>query len=417
MEEIKVSLTDCIAPCFYDLHKDIKAGNHTYYDLEGGRGSTKSSFVSIEIVLGIMQDPDANAVVFRKVKDTIGESVYEQILWAIDKLGVSADWHCTASPYRCVYKPTGQRIMFRGLDNAGKVKSIKVAKGYIKYLWFEEVDEFAGMEEIRKVQQSVLRGGSKFFVFKSMNPPKSKNNWANKEFENDKFRPDAIVSHTNYLMVPEDWLGQQFLDDAEWLKKMNPKAYEHEYMGIPVGLGSEVFDNVVSLGMTEEMMQYWDRIYRGVDWGWYPDPYHFGMMYYDARKHDLYIFYEYRTNKTRNEDTFDYLVDVVGLTKRDRVTADSAEPESIADYRAWGLNCHGAIKGPGSIGYGIKWLQSLAHIYIDPIRCPKTYEEFRDYEYELDPEGNPTSSMPDANNHSIDCVRYALEPVWRRRGQ
>lgn len=137
MEEIKVSLTDCIASCFYDLHRDIQAGNHTYYDLEGGRGSTKSSFVSIEIVLGIMQDPEANAVVFRKVKDTIGESVYEQILWAIDKLGVSADWHCTASPYRCVYKPTGQRIMFRGLDKAGKVKSIKVAKGYIKYLWLK----------------------------------------------------------------------------------------------------------------------------------------------------------------------------------------------------------------------------------------------------------------------------------------
>lgn len=417
VEEPKVSLLDCIGPAFYDMHWDVIEGNHTYYDLVGGRGSLKSSVAGIEIVLGVMQDSEANAVVYRKVADTIGDSVYEQICWAIDKLEVSSEWHCTTSPYRCIYKPTGQRIIFKGLDKAKKSKSIKVSRGYIKYLWFEEFDEYAGAEEIRTVQQSVLRGGDKFIVFKSMNPPKSKNSWANKAVEEDKLKPDVYVSETTYLQAPKEWLGQQFIDDAEWLKIMNRKAYEHEYLGIPVGLGSEVFDNVEAREMTDDEINSWDWIYRGIDWGWYPDPYHFGQMYYDSNHHDLYIWDEYRVNKTRNEDTCNHLKETRFLDINDRITADSSEMESIADYRSWGLNCHPAKKGPKSVGYGVKWLQSLNHIYIDPIRCPKTYEEFRDYEYELDPDGNPTGMLPDEDNHSIDMTRYAMERVWRKKGQ
>lgn len=128
-------LTDLISPSFYGVHHDLKEGKHTYYDLYGGRGSTKSSFISIEIVKGVMEDPKANAVVFRKVANTIGTSVYEQIMWAIIELGVEDLWHCTTSPYKCTYKPTGQVILFRGLDKAEKTKSVKVSKGYIKYLW------------------------------------------------------------------------------------------------------------------------------------------------------------------------------------------------------------------------------------------------------------------------------------------
>lgn len=414
---MRVSLKDCIAEPFYPVFWDIQDEKHSYYDLIGGRGSTKSSFWALMVVFGIMQDKDANAVIYRKVGETIGDSVFEQVVWAIDKLGVSKEWHCTASPYRCVYKPTGQRIIFKGLDKAKKSKSIKVSKGYIKYLVFEEFDEFNGAEEIRTVQQSVLRGGDKFVIFRSMNPPKSKTNWANKQIEEDRLRPDVYVSETTYLQIPPEWLGQQFLDDAEWLKTMNKRAYEHEYLGIPVGLGSEVFDNVETLAMTDEMIESWEWIYRGIDWGWYPDPFHFGQMYYDSRKHDLYIFDEYRTNKTSNEKTAEHLKKTRFLTKQDRITADSAEPKSIADYRAYGLNCHPAQKGVDSIRYGIKWLQSLNHIYIDPARCPKTWEEFSQYEYILTPDGEPTGELPDENNHSIDCCRYSMEKVWRKRGQ
>lgn len=129
-------LTDCIAPVYYDMHYDLLDNKHTYYTIGGGRGSLKSSVVSLEIVLGITQDKNANAVCYRKVADTIESSVYEQILWAIDKLGLTDKFHCTKSPYRCTYITTGQQILFKGLDKAKKSKSIKVARGYIKYLWF-----------------------------------------------------------------------------------------------------------------------------------------------------------------------------------------------------------------------------------------------------------------------------------------
>ena len=177
----KISLKNCIGPAFYNLHNDIKKNQHTYYDLTGGRGSLKSSFIGIEITLNMMkiENAEKHAVVYRKVGDTLETSVYAQIEWAVDMLGVAADWVFTKSPMRAIYKPTGQRIIFKGLDKAQKSKSIKVPFGYIGYLWFEEFDEFNGEEEIRKVQQSIIRGGDDFKVFKSMNPPKSRQNWAN----------------------------------------------------------------------------------------------------------------------------------------------------------------------------------------------------------------------------------------------
>lgn len=420
MKKVKGTvLTDCIGPAFYNVHNDIKNHRHTYYDLTGGRGSLKSSFISIEIVQGLMKKENANkhAVVYRRVGDTLETSVFSQIEWAIDKLGVSHLWKLTKSPMRAIYLPTDQRIIFKGLDHAQKSKSIKVPFGYIGYLWFEEFDEFAGEEEIRKVQQSVIRGGDEFIVFKSMNPPKSRQNWANDYIEKEKIRSDTLVSQTTYLTSPKDWLGQQFIDDAEWLKEVNPKAYEHEYMGIPVGTGTEVFDNLEIREITDEEIARWDNLYRGVDWGWYPDPFHYGCMYYDSRRLTLYIFEEFRTNKMKNADTAQVLKDEFNLGRYDVVTCDSAEEKSIADYRSYGINARGAEKGPGSIRYGMKWLQSLVKIVIDPKRCPETAEEFKRYEYELDKEGNPTSNYPDKKNHSIDMTRYAMETVWKRKGR
>lgn len=420
MKKVKGTvLTDCIGPAFYNVHNDIKNHRHTYYDLTGGRGSLKSSFISIEIVQGLMKKENANkhAVVYRRVGDTLETSVFSQIEWAIDKLGVSHLWKLTKSPMRAIYLPTDQRIIFKGLDHAQKSKSIKVPFGYIGYLWFEEFDEFAGEEEIRKVQQSVIRGGDEFIVFKSMNPPKSRQNWANDYIEKEKIRSDTLVSQTTYLTSPKEWLGQQFIDDAEWLKEVNPKAYEHEYMGIPVGTGTEVFDNLEIREITDEEISRWDNLYRGVDWGWYPDPFHYGCMYYDSRRLTLYIFEEFRTNKMKNADTAQVLKDEFNLGRYDVVTCDSAEEKSIADYRSYGINARGAEKGPGSIRYGMKWLQSLVKIVIDPRRCPETAEEFKKYEYELDKEGNPTSNYPDKKNHSIDMTRYAMETVWKRKGK
>lgn len=412
-------LSKCIGKAFYGVHKDIQAGKHTYYDLTGGRGSLKSSCVSVEIIYNMMKKENKNkhAVIYRKVGDTLETSVFSQIEWAIDILGVSRLWKLTKSPMRAEYLPTGQKIIFKGLDKAAKSKSIKVPFGYIGYLWFEEFDEFAGEEEIRKVQQSVIRGGNDFVVFKSMNPPKSRQNWANDYIEKEKLRKDTLVSQTTYLTSPKEWLGQQFIDDAEWLKMVNPKAYEYEYLGIPVGNGTEVFDNLEIRQITDEEIARFDRLYRGVDWGWFPDPFHYGCMHYDSARMTLYIFEEFRTNKMRNSETGKILKDKFNLSRYDVVTCDSAENKSIADYRSYGINARGADKGPDSVRYGMKWLQSLIKIVIDPVRCPETAKEFKKYEYELDKEGNPISVYQDANNHSIDMTRYAMERVWKRKGK
>lgn len=416
--EINIRLTECIGPAFYDLYWDVTEARHTYYNLKGGRGSLKSSFISLMIVLGIMNNPDTHAVCYRKVADTLSTSVYNQMLWAIEKLGVQEYWHCTVSPMKCEYLPTGQKIMFRGLDKAAKSKSIKVPFGYIAYLWFEEFDEFASPEEIRKVQQSVVRGGTRFFVFKSMNPPKSKANWANSYMEEQALRKDTYTSHTTYLQAPEEWLGPVFIEEAEYIKETSPKTYEHEYLGEAVGNGTEVFDNIVSYRITDEDIARFDHIYNGVDWGWYPDPFHFGKMHYDANRRILWIFAEYRVNKKTNQETGKYLLESGLVRPRiDIVTCDSAEHKSTADYRVLGINARDAEKGPDSVRYGIKWLQGLTEIRIDPRRCPKTYDEFTHYEYELNKDGEPTSSMPGADNHSIDMTRYAMEPVWKRKGR
>jgi phage terminase large subunit len=274
MNNNSVDLKEIIAPAFYNVFWDILDEKHTYYDLYGGRGSTKSSFVGVMIPLLMMQDAEngvmSNAVIFRKVGNTLRESVYEQIAWGIDALNANDLWSTSVSPMQYTYKPTGQKIIFRGLDKAKKTKSIKASKGYFKYLWFEELDEFSGIEEIRTVQQSVLRGGSKFVVFKTFNPPISRSNWAN-TYVNEP-RADSFRHKSDYRSVPIEWLGQQFIDDAEHLKNTNPRAYEHEYLGIPVGLGTNIFDLLEIRTITDEEIQNYQSIYQGQDWGWWPDP-------------------------------------------------------------------------------------------------------------------------------------------------
>lgn len=408
-----VYLTDVIAPAFYDVYWDIEDGLHTYYNLYGGRGSTKSSFISIMIVKGIMEDENANAIIYRKVGETVGDSVFEQIVWAIEKLEVSHKWHITNNPHRCTYKPTGQKIIFKGLDKAKKQKSAKVSKGYFKYLWFEELDEFDGEQEIRTVQQSILRGGDKFIVFKSFNPPISNSNWANQYVSIP--HANSLNHKSTYLDVPKSWLGQTFIDDAEDLKATNENMYKHEYLGIPIGTGGEVFDNIVSDTITDEMIAEFDRIYMGIDWGWI-DPFMWTKMHYDANRRTLYIFDEYMCKKQSNIETYEYLVEHKGLTPYDLITADSAEKKSIGDFKSYGALIRGAEKGNGSVRYGMKWLQSLNAIIIDPDRCPYTHWEFTHYEYERSSNDEVINAFPDKDNHSIDSVRYALERIWKKRG-
>jgi len=393
------------------LHWDIVDGKHTYYDLYGGRGSTKSSVISIEIVLGMMDDPAANAVIFRKYAVTIGESVFEQMQWAIDALGVSDLWQSRTSPYRFVYKPTGQRIVFRGLDKAKKTKSLKASKGYYKYLWFEELDEFAGMEEIRIVQQSVLRGGPKFVVFKSFNPPVSISNWANM-YVNEP-RVDSYRHKSDYRSVPVDWLGQQFIDDAEHLKKTNEKAYRHEYLGEAVGLGTTIFEFLEIRTITDDEIARMERIYQGQDWGWYPDPKAFIRVAYNRNQETVFVIDEMGGCKIRTANMAE-LIKTKGYDDYE-IRCGVDEPEHIKDFRDAGLPSRAANCGPGSVKYSFEWLQ-CRKIVIDPARTPRAYKEFINYEHEVDGSGEIIAGYPDKENHWIDAVRYATSPISMRRG-
>lgn len=415
MESNAAKLNEIIAPAFYDVFWDVLDGKHTYYDLYGGRGSTKSSFVGTMIPFQMMQDAEngdfTNAVIFRKVGTTLRESVYEQIAWGIDALGANDLWNSSLSPMQYTYKPTGQKIIFRGLDKAKKTKSIKIKRGYFKYLWFEELDEFAGIEEIRTVQQSVLRGGSQFIVYKTFNPPISRSNWANVYVSEP--RVDSYRHKSDYRSVPTEWLGQQFIDDAEHLKKTNPRAYEHEYLGLPVGLGTNIFDLLEIRTITDEEIQKYQSIYQGQDWGWYPDPKAFIRLAYVPNKEKVVLLDELGGCRIRNAA----MADEIKKKQYDDyvIYCGVDEEESIVDFRDAGLPARRAIVTPGSRKYTFEWLQCRT-LVIDPERTPRAYKEIINYEHEVDSNGEVIADYPDGNDHWIDSIRYATSPLSMRRG-
>lgn len=410
-----VKLSKVIAPSFAGVHSDIKKHGHTHYWLKGGRGSAKSSFISVEIVLGIMRDAGnglhTNAVVLRRYGVTLRESVFEQIGWAVNALGVSQLWRDSVSPMSYTYLPTGQKILFRGVDDPTKAKSIKFSKGWAKYLWYEECVEFEGEEKLRNINQSVLRGGADFFVFYSFNPPKSARNWVNQYVSIE--RDDTLVHHSTYLTVPPQWLGEQFLVEAQHLKEVKPEAYSHEYLGEVTGTGGEVFANVTLRAITDEEISRFDKLRRGIDWGYAADPFAYNVCHYDKTRRRLYIFREIHKVKLSNRAAADLIKPEAGGA---RITCDSAEPKSIDEVKGYGLRVVGAKKGPDSVEYGVKWLQDLEEIIIDPARCPETAREFSGYELERDREGNFKAGYPDKDNHHIDAVRYACEDDMRRPG-
>ena len=412
MEGSKIKLSALVAPSFFELHRLIKEDAYTHYWLKGGRGSTKSSFISLEVIQGLIKDPQANAVCFRKVGDTLKDSVYAQVLWAIDALGVSDFFRVMLTPLRIIYKPTGQTIYFKGLDDANKTKSIKPRKGYFKYIWFEELEEFSGVEEIRKTTQSLLRGGNRYVVFYSYNPPRNTASWVNKECA--VLRPDKYVHHSTYLTVPREWLGEQFIVDAEYLKAFDEASYRHEYLGESVGNGANVFTNIVQRQIDDDEIKRFDAIRQGIDWGYATDPFVFLKMHYDRKHRRLYIFGELYKTGLLNDDAMVLIRQM--FDPRQTIIADSEEPKSIAEFWRAGFNIRGAEKGKGSVAYGIKFLQRLEQIIIDPVRCPNTAREFTEYEFIREKDGTLRDDYPDKNNHAIDTTRYALEFDMDKRG-
>lgn len=388
---IQIKLSDKMAPSFFSVHQDVKQHGHTHYVLAGGRGSTKSSYVSLEIPLLLMRNPECHAVILRKVANTLRNSVYTQMEWALDALRISDKWKTTISPMEMVRKATGQKILFFGVDDKAKIKSIKLPFGYVGVVWYEELDQFAGMEEIRNLNQSLMRGGSKFWCFSSYNPPKSANNWVNEEMLLDE--QDRLVHRSDYLSVNPDWLGPQFIYEADKLKAKNETAYRHEYLGEITGTGGAVFENVTEKRITDEEIQQFDRRRYGLDFGFAVDPLAFISMHYDAKREILYIFDEIYQPKLTNRHAAAKIKKKI--TETALIRADSAEPKSIKELNELGLRVIAAKKGPDSVEFGIRWLQGLSAIAIDKKRCPNTYKEFVTYEYETTRDGQYISAYPD----------------------
>lgn len=434
----EVSLKSLIAPHFHELHRAIKNNQYDEYWLKGGRGSTKSSEVAIEIILDIMKDPEANSICFRKVGDTIRDSIYATLLWAIEELKVGDFFKSTVSPFEITYILTGQKIILRGLDKPAKIKSIKLRKGYFKHLWFEEASEYSGMEEIRSVEQSVLRGGgahAKPIEFFSYNPPIDPNNWINTEVL--KPAPRKFVHHSTYLTVPREWLGERFFAKAETLRKNNPSAYEHEYLGNSTG----ILDSIVFNGRweikefnTPNYKDLWQgRFFFGADWGFARDPNVLircfikdGCLWIDYEAFDRdYECLEEQGIKIRRKaaelEELSALFDEIPESRKWQIVADSARPETISYMRRQNFMIVSVKKmtkdkeaedkgtAKGYVEDGITYMKgAFQKIYIHP-RCKNLIVEFNRYSYEIDKNTNEVlPKLADAYNHGIDAIRYAL---------
>ncbi len=425
-----VRLTDVIAPVFYPVHVAIKRGLKSSFWLEGGRGSTKSSFAAIEIVQGMVRDPLANAVGLRKVGDTIRSSMLSTLEWAIGQLKMALFWRATTSPAELIYTLTGQKIILRGLDDPLKMKSIKVKNGYFKFLWWEEASEFDGEDEMRNVRQSVLRGGQAFIEFLTYNPPPDEEHWINAEAAKDPAkRPERMVHRSCYLDINPAWLGPKFLEEAARVKEEQPLKYANEYLGEKVGLTEAViFAGKVRVREFTPQPE-WHGPYLGADWGFSTDPSVLVKCWIsdqpDAKdpkiiRRRLHIEYDSRTPKNNmgvgvELEEIGPMFETVPGARKHKIIADSARPETISYVKRQGFNVEGAEKGPGSIEDGIEFLLSFYEIEIHP-RCIGIIAEARLYKYKIDKlTKKVTADIVDAFNHGWDAVRYAVEKVMKSR--
>ena len=429
---MNINTAELFAPVYNRAFKSIMNHTHERWTFDGGRASCKSSFISICIVILIVLFPNYNAVIVRRFSKSMRYSVFEQIVWAIDKLhmrrskgktqGFKIPRSRTAALPITYIRKNGkeQQILFVGLDDPEKSKSMKISTGYIAILWVEEKTE-VDPADLQNLKISALRGGDIFYMFESYNPPSATRHWCNAEAR--QHDPRRMLIHTTYLDIPPEWLGDMILHDIEQTKQNNPRAYENIYLGKATGTGRTIFENVQLKEITAETIESWNgETWQGIDWGYFPDPYAYGSMYYDAKNATLYIWDELYLYKHGNYEAFEATrehMEAHGMSiYDDRQTADSAEQKSVADFRKWGGDTRGAIKGKGSRDAGFKWLQGLKAIVIDPARAPHAADEFTLYEHEIDKRtGEILAGYPEGQpDHYIALTRYATEHEWRHAG-
>ena len=401
--------SELIPSAYHGFWQASKNQEYLRYVLSGGRGSGKSTCIGFRLITDIITTP-VSALVVRKVANTLYESVYQQLVECIQLMGLTHLFRFSKSPLQIVYVPRGNKILFRGMDNPQKIKSIKVSQFPIGILWVEEMAEIANEDDLDVVEQSVLRGelpqGIKYKMYYSYNPPKRRNSWVNSKYSdiatyND---PTLFRLHTTYLDNP--FISKASIKEAERMKQKSEMKYKYVFLGEPVGSGIVPFDNLSIREITKEEIANFDNIRQGLDFGFATDPCAFIRLHYDKTRRKIYIFDELYKVKMFNSDIANELIKK-GYN-RTLTICDSAEPKSIAELKRLGCNVIGAKKGQDSVEYGEKWLDSLEEIVIDPVRCPNTAREFAEIDFQSDKDGNPLPRLIDKNNHTIDGVRYSL---------
>ncbi|MCC0671649.1 PBSX family phage terminase large subunit [Clostridioides sp. ES-S-0145-01] len=409
-------LSEIINKNFYEFWKVSNSNKYLYHVLKGGRASAKSTHIAFWLTLAMVKYP-VNTVCFRKVGNTIMDSVYEQLKETIEIFGLTHLFQFKKSPMEIIFIPRGNKFIFRGLDDPQKIKSIKSAKYPIAFAWFEEVAEIKTEDELSVVINSVLRGELpnklNYKIFLSYNPPKRKQSWVNKKFETHTLPKNTYVHHSIYLDNPH--ISKAFIEEANEIKIRNEFKYRWEYLGEPIGSGVVPFSNLEFKTITNEEIFHFDNIRQGNDFGYATDPMAFVRLHYDKKKRIIYFI----------DEIFGVKMSIRELASKIKskgyddfnVVCDSAEPRSIAELREYGIRALKAKKGPGSIEFGENWLDDLQAIVIDPNRTPNVAREFENIDYQTDKDGNVRAKLEDKDNHSIDATRYALELDMKTHGR
>ena len=411
-----IKISSLIPKPFYSVWKAAKDRDILHVVCKGGRGSGKSSDIA-HILIQLIMRYAVNAVAIRKIDNTLEQSVYEQLKWAVVEQQVMHLFKFNKSPLRITYLPRGNYIAFRGAQNPERIKSLKDARFPFAIAWIEELAEFKTEDEVKTITNSLLRGelGDSLFYkfFYSYNPPKRKSSWVNKKYET-QFQPsNTFVHHSTYLDNP--FIAKEFIEEANATKQRNERRYRWEYLGEAIGSGVVPFDNLEFRTITDEKVANFDNCRDGVDFGYANDPLAFVRWHYDKKHATIYAIKELYGVKISNRKLAEWIQNQGYST--DHIYCDSAEPKSIAELRnEHGIkHVQGVKKGPDSVEYGEEWLGDLEAIVIDPKRTPNIAREFENIDYAMDRDGNPLPRLIDKDNHTIDATRYALDDDMRAK--
>lgn len=398
----------------FSLQKLIGSGYKDFWNckkrfrvVKGSRGSKKSVTTAFNNVIRLMNEPESNLLVVRRYKNTLKDSCYAQLQWVIDQLHAEAFWKCTVSPLEMTYIPTGQKILFRGLDEGLKVTSITVKHGVLNYVWIEEAYELENKETFEKLEMSV-RGKMPKGMFKQFTltfNPWSETTWLKKRFF-DTPDEDVFTKTTTYKC--NEFLDESDIREFEKMKVNSPRRYRIEgegEWGISEGL---IYSNVECRQLNfKDYVDNRDYIaFYGLDFG-YTDPTAFVGGFVNLEKKEICIFQEIYISGITNQDIAERIKEL-GI-KKEVIKCDSAEPKSIEELRKAGLNARAAVKGPDSVKFGIQKLQNFKIIY-DPA-CENFGHEISNYCWEKDRNGNITDRPDHEFSHLMDALRYAISDV------